>query len=34
MRRISASSFDRIGPRLALWGLVIGLVAILNWLVW
>ena len=34
MRRLGSSSFDRIGPRLALWGAVIGLVAILNWLVW
>src|SRR4051794_30281916 len=34
MRRVRASSyFDRIGPRLALWGMVIALVAILNYCV-
>jgi hypothetical protein len=33
MRRLSSSDFDRITPRLALWGAVIGIVSVLAWCV-
>jgi hypothetical protein len=30
-RRISSASFDRIGPRLLLWGAVVAVVGALTW---
>ena len=33
MKRISSSSFDRIGPRLFIWAAVIGMVGVLTWCV-
>ena len=32
-RRLTSSAFDRIGPRLVLWGAVVGVVAALAWFV-
>jgi len=32
-RRLASTSFDRLGPRLFLWGAVIGMVAVLMWFV-
>jgi hypothetical protein len=34
MRRISANDFDRIAPRLFLWGAVIGMLGVLTWCVY
>jgi len=34
MRRITASGFDAIGLRVALWAAVVGMIAVLTWCVW
>jgi hypothetical protein len=34
MRRITASGFDAIGLRVALWAAVAGMIAVLTWCVW